>query len=393
MSTSNASLILFNANVLTLDPAYPKVRLVAIRGDKILGLGDDSSLHEFRDYNTEVIDCQGMTVLPGFNDAHCHLTAFAESLLILNLGSGAVSSICDIQTRIRDLAREMPPGNWVRGGGCNEFYLDEKRLPTRWELDEATVAHPVKLTHRSGYAHVLNSSALLLVGISRETADPPGGIIERDLETGEPNGVLYGMGAYLAEKVPSLSNSELDQGIQKANERLLSSGIVSVQDASPRNDSRRWQLFRSWKDRGFLKPRIRMMLGAEAFDLCQKQGFPLKEDDDQLQLGGIKIILNEVTGRLNPTRQDLEQKVLEIHKSGFQIALHAIEETTIEAACSALEYALERFPRMGHRHRLEHCSVCTPVMARRLAALGVVVVTQPSFVYYNGERYLEMVPA
>ena len=84
--------------------------------------------------------------------------------------------------------------------------------------------------------------------------------------------------------------------------------------------------------------------------------------------------------------------MFEIHQSGFQVALHAIEETVVEAACSALEYALQRFPRVDHRHRVEHCSVCTPAMAKRLASLEAVVVTQPAFIYYSGERYLKTVP-
>ena len=84
--------------------------------------------------------------------------------------------------------------------------------------------------------------------------------------------------------------------------------------------------------------------------------------------------------------------MLRIHQSNLQVALHAIEESTIEAACSVLEGVLQRFPRLGHRHRIEHCSVCQPGMAERLASLGVVVVTQPAFIYYNRERYLKTVP-
>jgi hypothetical protein len=80
-----------------------------------------------------------------------------------------------------------------------------------------------------------------------------------------------------------------------------------------------------------------------------------------------------------------------IHQSGFQAILHAIEETVIEAACSAIEYALKKFPKLDHRHRIEHCSVCPPSLAKRLASLGIIVVTQPSFIYYSGERYLRTV--
>jgi len=80
-----------------------------------------------------------------------------------------------------------------------------------------------------------------------------------------------------------------------------------------------------------------------------------------------------------------------IHQSGFQAVIHAIEPPAIEAACTAIEYALQRSPRLDHRHRIEHCSVCPPLLARRLASLGVMVVTQPPFIYYSGDRYLKTV--
>jgi predicted amidohydrolase YtcJ len=84
--------------------------------------------------------------------------------------------------------------------------------------------------------------------------------------------------------------------------------------------------------------------------------------------------------------------VLDIHRLGFQAVLHAIEGKTIEAACDAIAYALKKSPRSDHRHRIEHCSVCTPFLAKRLTSLGIMVVTQPSFIYYNGDRYLKTVP-
>jgi predicted amidohydrolase YtcJ len=85
--------------------------------------------------------------------------------------------------------------------------------------------------------------------------------------------------------------------------------------------------------------------------------------------------------------------VLRTHQAGLQACLHAVEESGVEAACSAIEYALQKFPKPDHRHRIEHCSVCPPSLAKKLAVLGITVVTQPSFIYYSGERYLRTVPA
>ena len=392
MRNSVADLILFNANVLTMDPRHPRAQLIAILNDRVLSVSNNDSIAELRGSRTELIDCRGGTVIPGFNDAHFHLAAFAESLVMPSLEPSTCSSISRIQNLIRSLAWKFPPGSWIRLGGYHEFYLAEKRHPTRRELDEATSSHPVKLSHQSGHAHVLNSLALKLAGISMETPEPPGGMIERDLTTGEPNGLLYGMGGYLARVVPPLTEAELTQGIRLANEKLLSLGITSVQDASPHNDLPRWQMFQQWKTEVF-RPGINMMAGIETIHQFQEQGFAPRTGDHRLRLGAVKIMLDETSGQLNPPQAELNQKVLELHQSGFQVAFHALEENTIEAACAALEQALRISPRTDHRHRIEHCSVCTPEMAKRLASIKAMVVTQPSFIYYNGERYLKTVPA
>jgi len=272
---TTADLILCNANVVTLDSNCPKAQLIAIQGGKVLAVARDEALEEFIGPRTTVIDCQGKTILPGFNDAHCHFVALAKSLVSLNLGPTKIHSILDIQKEIRKLAQNLPSGSWIRAGGYNEFYLAEKRHPSRWDLDKATSVHPIKLAHRSGHAHVLNSLALKLVGISKETPDPPGGIIERDLETGEPNGLLYDMGDFLAKRAASLSDSELSRGIKLASQELLSLGITSIQDASSGNDIRIWQMFRRWKNEGSLKGRVSLMLGIEGFNQlinCHSEG-------------------------------------------------------------------------------------------------------------------------
>ena len=387
-----ADLVLYNANVLTLDSNYPGAQLVAVRDGKVLAVGESEDLKEFKGSRTLVIDCQGGTVLPGFNDAHCHFVALAKSLVNLNLGPAKVRSILDIQREIGKLAQNLPTGTWIRAEGYNEFYLSEKRHPTRWDLDKASSVHPIKLTHRSGHAHVLNSLALALAGISRETPEPPGGIIERDLETGEPNGLLYDMSNFLSRRVPPLADNELNRGIKLANEQLLSLGVTSIQDASVENDFQRWQMFHRWKDEGSLKCRVSLMLGMEGFNQYQEEGLPHDLVGSEIRLGGVKVILQESTGQLSPSQEELKQMVLRVHLSHLQVAFHAIEETTIEAACFVLEHVLQKFPRTDHRHRIEHCSVCQPEVAKRLASLGVVVVTQPAFIYYSGERYLRTVP-
>ena len=386
-------LLLSMGNVITLDPAYPEAQWIAIRNNRIVAVGKEGDLKDFQKRNTRVIDCSGKTILPGFIDAHCHLHAFAESFVILNLEPrNPIRSISDIQRKIRDLSQQLPPGTWIRGRGYNEFYLEEKRHPNRWDLDQITSKHPVKLTHRTGHAHVLNSFALRLVGISEETPDPAGGLIDRNIETGEPTGLLYRMGDFLSKRIPPLDDQPLNQGMKLANRKLLSLGITSIQDASSHNGMEQWKMFHRWKDKGILNPRVVMMLGIRNFSEYREGNFVTPLTRNELRLGGVKIIIDQTTGSLSPEQEELNETVLKIHKSGFQACLHAVEENTVEAACSAIEYALRKSPGSDPRHRIEHCSVCPPALAKKLGSLGIMVVTQPSFIYYSGERYLEAVP-
>jgi len=151
-------------------------------------------------------------------------------------------------------------------------------------------------------------------------------------------------------------------------------------------------MFQRWIERGLLRSRGCMALGAEGYEEYRKHPFQARIDENRLRVQGLKIILHETTGRLHPTQEELNEMVLDIHRSGMQAVLHAIEGKTIEAACNAVAYALEKSPRSDHRHRIEHGSVCTPPLAKRIASLGIMVVTQPSFIYYNGDRYLKTVP-
>jgi len=390
MGNIESGLVLRNACAITLDPRRPQARTIYIRNGRILkvsGKEIDTKLAGA----AQVIDCRGRTVIPAFHDAHCHVMAYAESLLNIDLSPKSVKSIEDIVRKIREAAATLPAGAWIRCAGYNEFYLAEKRHPSSRDLDRATAGHPVKLTHRSGHAHVLNSAAMAVAGINGNSEEPPGGMIERDLETGEPNGLLFGMGPYLAGIIPPAGQAELEEAVSRAGRTLLSLGITTVQDASQGNGPERWARFLDWKRRGLFAPRTVMMRSPQ--ETGSPQGLEAHNSHEtSLLRGAVKIMLDEVRGSLNPSQKELNRLVLEIHKSGRQAAIHAVEETTVNAAATALEQALKQRPGKDHRHRLEHCSVCTPAAAARLLRLGAIVATNPAFIYYSGERYLYTVP-
>jgi len=136
-----------------------------------------------------------------------------------------------------------------------------------------------------------------------------------------------------------------------------------------------------------------MMCGIETMSQFQEAGLAFGSGDSQLRLGGVKIVPSWVSGQLYPPQSELNQQVLNAHRAGFQVAIHAIEDSMVEAVINALEYAQGQLPQTGQRHRIEHCSECPPHLLRRLKKLQPVVVTHPLFPYYSGERYLATIPA
>lgn len=389
---NSADLILYNANVITLEDANPRARWVALRGERIVGVDHIGDGGAFRGKQTKLVDCQEMTLIPGFNDAHMHLNALISTCLSIDCSPSGVSSIIDIQQQLRAEAREIPTGNWIRGSGYNEFALAEKRHPNRWDLDQAAPDHPVKLSHRTRHACVLNSLGLKLAGISRETPDPDNGIIDRDFSTGEPTGILYGMNAHLSKTViPARSTGEMEAGLIQANRKLMASGITSIQDATITNGIDQWQQFQKFVISGRLKPRVTTMIGHDALHHVREAGLAARTGDERLRLGMVKIIIDEMRGPLNPPQEVLNEMVLSAHEAGFQVALHAVEENTTKAAIDAIAHAQQMMFKRDHRHRIEHCAECPPHLLGHLQQTGAIVVTQPAFLYYGGNRYLSQV--
>jgi predicted amidohydrolase YtcJ len=388
----SADLILHNTNIITMDAARPSAQLVAVKGDRILLVGDNDRLGEVRGAKTKVIDCAGKTVVPGFNDAHCHLFGSIRKRRTVDLGPDSARSIADIKEAIRKRAGNTPKGEWIVGSDYHEFYLAEKRHPTRRDLDEAAPDHPVVLFHRSLHACVLNTKALVRANITKETPEPKGGVIERELNTGEPSGVLFEMVSHIRQKVlPPISEAEFAEGITALNQHYLEMGITSLQEASMSNDHARWETLKRFKANDKLKSRVAMMFGFDNLSQFQEKGLNFGSSNGGLRLGGVKFLLSEARGRLQPPLEELKQQALATHDAGFQLAIHCVEPGTVEAALTTLEYINSRSPISGRRHRLEHLSECPPELFKRLQRLKALVVTQPVFIYHNGERYLATV--
>ena len=383
-----ARLIFHNVRVLTMEPSRPLAEAVAVAGDRLLAVGSEAWVARQRGPRTRLVDGRGLTLLPGFIDAHCHLLSYAASLLSVDCSPRAVRSIGDIQAALAAAAARAPEGRWLRAVGYDETDLAEGRHPTRWDLDAAVPRHPVRLVHRTGRACVLNSRALTLVGLDASSEEPPGGYMERDPLSGEPTGLLLEMNDVVDAFVPALPYEELSAGVGQAAQAFLSQGVTSIQDATATNGPQEWALFRRLMAEGYLPLSVTLMEGNRHLG-------ELPEADSALPLrrGPVKVVIAELGDDLHPGLEELTETVWCVHEAGRQVAIHAVGEAAANAAAQALSNVLRRRPRRDHRHRIEHCGVCPPALARRLAALGALVVTQPSFVYHNGDRYLRQVAA
>jgi hypothetical protein len=389
-----ADLIFKNADVVTFDPKQPNAEFIAVMGDKILFVGSKAQLNDFTGPSTKFIDCDGKTLMSGFNDAHCHIYSFIRKLTSIDLSPPKIKSINDIKALIKAKADNTPPGNWITGTDYNEFYLAEKRHPTRWEIDEVAPDNPVILSHRSLHGCVLNSMALALAGIAIETPEPPGALIDRDIARGgEPNGFLAEMLGFIREKImPPISQGELNAGIKLANEQYFSQGLTSLQDATVVNDLKRWKQIQYFKENGLLNSRVYMMIGTVTMPEFQKAGLVFGDGDENLRLGAVKIVPSLISDNLYPSQEELNSLVLHTHQAGFQLAIHGVQTGVVDAIISAYEHLQQNVPDFSSkRHRIEHCSECPPQLMERIKKLHLVIASHPSFTYFSGDRYLATV--
>jgi predicted amidohydrolase YtcJ len=388
MLRQQPTLILSHATVLTMDPRQPQAEAVAIGGGRLLATGMNGSVLSLRGPDTMVLNCRGATVLPGFIDAHLHLRAYISTLLGIDCSPRVVRHIRQLQTLLQEHARRVPPGQWLVGHGYDDFELAERRHPTRWDLDLVTPQHPVRLAHRSRHAWLLNSAALTQLDITRRFVVPPGGVVERDLATGEPTGLLIDMDSYLRQHLPPVATSDTyQQGVRQASQVLLAAGVTAVQDASLSNDLATCDLWQEWMVRHDLHQRVSLLLASSALPAVIAAGIKPGERAPAIYVHGFKIRLDEASGALYPPQEILNAQVWEAHRRGFPVAIHAVDVPALVSALYAIRLAQERWPRSDVRHRIEHCALCPEVCIEELMELQVTVVTQPAFLWHHGRRY------
>ena len=387
-----ADLVIRNGNVITVDPKNTMGQAVAARGESIVRVGTNSDVEPLIGDKTKVLDLGGKTVVPGFIDAHTHNVYIGEFLFnfnLLNMATELNPSIIAVQKRIRERAKETQKGDWIGGRNLDPNSLKEGRWPTREELDAAAPENPVILTIRGGHACVVNSRALELARITKDTPGPEGGIIEKAPVTGEPTGVLRDV-PIMKTVVPQATLEDLKDGLAAASEEYVKTGVTSTCDAGAIDKPDSYRAYQEAVAEGRLKTRTYLMIHEEFY---RKNDFGLRTGfgNNRLRLGAVKLLvdgsiqcftcafyepyLNKGTRGLEGLRynqEHLNKIVAEAHRLGYQVAIHAQGDYGITVAVNAIEHAMEKYPRLDPRHRIEHTLCPTMEDLERMKALGII---------------------
>jgi len=392
-----ADLVVLNGNVITMDDENPRAEAIAVKDGKIVFVGSSREVREFIGDKTQVIDLKGRTVVPGFIDTHIHLIGFGFSLMWIDLRD--VTSIEELKRKVKQRAESTPEGKWILGRGWDQEKFVEKRYPNRWDLDEVAPSNPVMLRRVCGHICVVNSKALEIAGITKDTPDPDGGKIDRD-ENGEPTGILREKAMSLVwEKLPSPTLEESLKAAELACMEAVKHGITTVHFVSATPEE--FKLLQLLKRMGKLNLRVCLYMGGKILDHVLSLGVMRGFGDDFLKINGIKLLVDGSLGARtaalrepyaddpkNPNNRgilvmpydELKNLVEKVHSAGLQLAIHGIGDRAIELIINAVEEALNKNPRTNHRHRIEHASIIDLDLIRRMKKIGMVAAVQPRFI-------------
>ena len=391
-----SDLVLVNTKIYTANPKNPTAEALAIKNGKFVFIGTNTEAQNFNCGESKLLDLEGSFVYPGFIDAHAHLKGIGYRELNLNL-QGA-DSLKSMLTQVTIHANKLPIGDWVIGRGWIEKKWPEARFPTLEELDAISSDKPIALERADGHAIIVNSLALKLAGIDRDTSDPIGGKIDKDIN-GEPNGVLIDKASLLVEKIiPKRSRQDEKNALKEGLYRTASMGWTQLHDAgSPLSD---YELLEEIKEEENLPIRIQFYVsdGDEAIQFIETG--PYLDPQHMLTARGVKLYADgaigsrgaaffnkyddyETKGFLIFQKEETMPKLIKALVNGIQIQTHAIGDL---ANSVTLDWYAEAFSSVSEanrmiiepRWRIEHSQNILPIDQQRFADLKVIASMQPS---------------
>ena len=399
---SAPTLILLNGDFRTLDPSKPRAQAVAITADRISAVGSDAEIKSLAGPGTESIDLNGRLGLPGMMDSHFHFYDWA--LGRRNLVLADVRSFGELLDRVAAAARNKAPESWILGQGWNEADWPENKIPTRQDLDAVAPEHPLMLWRCDLHLAVVNSKALELAGIGKDTPDPPEGVIGRD-DDGDPDGILREMAPNLIKSViPELSETETVDAMCEGISVLHGMGLTGLNDVRIPGGVEWVPAFRGWQQiraAGRLDLRCWASIPCERLDEAIGLGLRTGFGDDRLRIGHIKFFADGGMGARTAWMIDpyldaglgmplapideLAEEVYKADQAGLAVMIHAIGERANRELVTLFEGLERKRSVVKDRktaepllsHRIEHVQMIRPEDVARLARLDVIACVQP----------------
>ncbi len=400
--------------ILTMDPATPRAEAVAVSGDRIVAVGSAAEISDWIGPETRVVELAGRTLIPGFVDSHSHLYLDGQTgftfVDVRPPPIGAFDTVASIQEALRARDADTPSGEWIIATGYDDTLLEERRHLTRHDLDAVSATRPIVVMHVSLHIAAVNSAALAYAGIDASTPQPPGGVIRKDPETGEPNGILE-EGSALAPFFALLGDAPIDVGLEalgRGVSKYVRQGVTTAQDGAADIGTLQLLIQMDVEERLPIRvvafPRADLALKMLAGDIAINVSA-----SEYLHLGAVKIVsdgsIQGYTGYLGapyhvppgddsgyrgypamPAEQ-LAELVNRLYAGGFQVAIHTNGDAAIDDALAAFEQAQAAHPRDDDRPIFIHAQMARDDQLKRMAALGAI----PSFftlhTYYWGDRH------
>jgi len=387
-------LIITNAVVHTMDPAQPTAEAIAIYGNRIVAVGASKDIKKMAASNTRVIDAKKRLVLPGFNDSHTHFLSGGFQLSSVDLRDANTPK--EFAERIEAFAAKLPQGRWITGGDWDHERWADAKLPTKELIDSFTPETPVFVNRLDGHMALANSLALRLAGVTRQTLDPPGGVIVRDPKTGEPTGILKDAAQSFVWKVVTPSTfEEKFLAAKAATDYAARLGVTSIQDMSAGVDV---GVYQTLLDRGELKTRIYAVAPLPAWERLARTGIRAHFGSEMLRVGGLKGFADGSLGSTTalfyePYRDDpstsgiagdemypegaMLERVRAADNAGLQILIHAIGDRANDLILTIYEKVERENGDRDRRFRIEHAQHLRPQDISRFSRDKVIASMQP----------------
>lgn len=401
--------ILCNGRVYTLDNKGTIAEAIGIKGNKIALVGKKEEVLALKTKDTKILDLEGKMVVPGFNDSHMHLLGYGYTATKIELNNA--KSIDDLITLGKELLnnRNLKKGDWILGRGWNDDYFDEKRLPTRHDLDKITTDFPICYIRVCKHMLVVNSKALEVVGIDKNSPQVPGGRFDLD-HNGEPLGIFRENAMdIIFSAIPEPDIESVKNMIIKCSEDAVKQGITSIQtddfEQLPEKDYEK--IIKSYLElieEGKLKVRVYeqcLFSDVNKLKVFLDKGYTTGWGNEYFKIGPLKLLADGSLGARtayltkpynddNSTRgvsilsqEEMDELVLIAHNGGMHVAIHAIGDGAMYMAFESIEKALRHNPRPNHRHGIVHCQITDLDLLHKYKELDVIAYVQPIFLNYD----------